>query len=239
MQGCEVLVQNLEHFPSYREGDAFLSDPKSEKYGYLGLHTVGYWKFTSLWMRGLYHKPKQALDTNYPCSTGKTTEHMTYINPGAVIDIAGTFPPAYMDTDQCRLDSYQDTVAGEQPSLLTYMMNDGVNEALSFDGKLLPALWISRNVIELENLFPKEQISVEVWFTIEFDIVDGKPPVDPDTEQAVDNGGLLSASDRFTGWDLYYSVGIITASGDATVSISWAISLEGTVNPSAPPGPPS
>jgi hypothetical protein len=231
MQGCEVLLQNLEHFPSYREGDAFLSDPKSEEYGYLGNHTVGYWKFTSLWMRGLYSKPKQALDTNYPCSTGTTTEHMTYINPGGVIDIAGTFPPAYMDTDQCRRDSYQDTVAGEQPSLLTYMMNDGVNEVLSFDGRLLPALWISRNVTELEKLFPKEQISVEVWFTIEFNIVDGKPPVDPDTEQVVDNGGLLCASDRFTGWDLYYSVGEITSSGKASVAISWAISLEGTVDP--------
>jgi hypothetical protein len=232
MQGCEVLVQNMEHFPSYREGDAYASDSKSEEYGYLGPHTIGYWRFSSLWMRGLYYKPKQDLEAGYPCSSGKTTTHMTYINPGAVIDISGTFPPAYMDTDQCRSNSYQDTVPGEQPTLLTYMMNDGVNEVLNFDGKLLQALWISRDVAALEHLFPKQQISVEVWFSIEFALVvdpetgEFEPPIDPHTDVAVDNGGLLAASDRFTGWDLYYS--LLSAT---TVTINWAISLEGTVDP--------
>ena len=216
MQGCEVLIKNEEHLPSYRKGGAYLMDSKLEEYGYLWNHTVGFWKFSSHWMQELYYEPKQAPTDNYPCQTGRSNKHITYINPGKVIDIKGNFEPANMSTDLCRINTYQDTHAGKQPSLLTYLMNDGVTEALNFDGSLMQALWISHDVAQIEHLFPKHQISVEVWFAVE-------SPTHPINAVDLETAGLVSASDGFTGWDLYYTV-----LGD-TLQFDWAVSLVGKV----------
>jgi hypothetical protein len=241
MQGCEVLFNNLEYLPSYVGGDTYGLHSKSEEYGYLGPRvkrtgisarnnsTKGYWKFESAFMRGLHNTT-----ISYPCcgeggmqpslfagvpSSCPSTEYMNYINPGLLIESTGNFPPARMDQDTCRFQTYHDTAPGQQPSLLTYLTNDGVTEALNFDPVLQQGLWVSRDTTELpEHLLPTRQISVEVWFTIEtpFDLLGSK----------LDTAGLVCASSGKFGWDLSYSL----QKGDSPesnpkVQIEWSMSL--------------
>ena len=215
VQGCEMLMNNLEHLPSYLEGDASSTASKSEEYGYLRNHTTAYFKFESQFMRGLYYRPRQGPDESYPCQKGRSSKYMTYINPGMVVDNAMRFPPARFETDICRSNSYQDVPAGQQPSLLTYTMNNGLAEALYFDGALLQALWVQRDVSQIEHLFPLDKMSIEMWFMIE-------SPLHPIEQIYLQAAGLASAANGFTGWDVFYNV-----LADDKIAMNWAVAIEG------------
>lgn len=57
-----------------------------------------------------------------------------------------------------------------------------------------------------------DQISVEVWFTIE-------SPLNHVNQQGLDNGGLVSAASALVDWDLYYFI------SGAKIIIQWAMTL--------------
>ena len=199
MQGCELLSEDKQHLPSHRAGDSSLVDSKEESFGYLGKHTVFFYQMQSRWMRGLYYRPKQTASEGFPCQKGRSHKYDTYINPGRLLDSTGNFPDAVMETQECLIDTYQDTRPGEQPSLLTYLMNDGITEALNFDGTLMQALWITRELRIISHMFPASLMTLEVWFTVE-------SPKHPITRLDIEAAGLISAAGFKKGWDLYYSV---------------------------------
>ena len=104
------------------------------------------------------------------------------------------------------------------PSLETFVVSSGFEQALQFDGTLNSGLYITDDLAQLDNAsLPVDQMSVEVWFTIE--------------DSQVVYGGLVAAQLQLpncqTGWSLGYST---RPDGDDTLAtIFFSIALEGNI----------
>jgi hypothetical protein len=64
-----------------------------------------------------------------------------------------------------------DRLEQETPSISTFLMNNGLVEALQFDGVLNDGLVVTDNIANLAENLPRNSISVEIWFAVtSFDI---------------------------------------------------------------------
>jgi hypothetical protein len=148
MQGCGRLEDNYEFLPSFFPGDSAnvankIADPHQEQ-------TSGYWSFNSYFANGKLQIATSDLKSG--SSTPCQDKFDTNIDPAGFSDSTGTFPDAvllYIPPDltlanqpplQCKTRTfpkkyklYQDSTIGTQPSVLTYLANNGIVEALQFD----------------------------------------------------------------------------------------------------------
>jgi hypothetical protein len=103
------------------------------------------------------------------------------------------------------------------PSLETFVIGSGFEQALQFDGVLNSGLYITDDLSLLDNTsLPFDQLSVEVWFTIE--------------DSNVVYGGLVVAQLQLpncqTGWSLGYSTRF-DGDGNTLATLLFSIALEG------------
>jgi hypothetical protein len=122
-------------------------------------------------------------------------------------------------TSQCKtgLSRHWDDSAGTL-SAANFIISDGVNEAMQFDGFLNTGLLVNENVVPYANagLMPTSAISVEVWFSIH---------ANPSPLTSIVDAGLVSAFSRATncnaGWVLGYSM------NSGLMTIQWRLNRIG------------
>ena len=153
MQGCDALSNNYGFLPSQFEGDALnVGDTGADPFS---AYTRAFWNFDSYSATGELSIPAP----NLLCTEGSSgrcpDDQDTYISPSGFLDSAGRFPAATMlfvppeinagtSPGQCKvrpsatvLETYvplfQDAPLTRQPSVLTYLANNGEYEAFQFD----------------------------------------------------------------------------------------------------------
>ncbi|EKX52840.1 hypothetical protein GUITHDRAFT_133265 [Guillardia theta CCMP2712] len=105
-------------------------------------------------------------------------------------------------------------------SLKNFLVNDGREEGLQFDGKLNPGLVVSKDIDQLvdgvpsSSKLPLEEISMEVWFIL--------------AQKDINLGGLMSIQQLSPlcakGWSLTYSTKV--TGGQSETQLVFSISLE-------------
>ena len=155
--------------------------------------TVGLWDFRSATLVGNWTRAKQELPW---CENEKNRNFV--INYANVLDLAGTLGSATLEGPICKEQTDWDTETESSFSGLNFIINNGIYEAMQFDGNLNSGLIISSDISSLlhNNLLPLHSISIETWVTIDAEVIPFASIV----------ATAQSGSGYFRGWSLGYSM---------------------------------
>lgn len=163
-QGCEDFDATRLHLPSVMRGDAIRAEPIDDPLGSLWNNTVFYFKMQAALTHGTYSRPRR---TRIPC----VEVYDMFTSPASVKDARGRFPDGTMGGIDdgaawynCREKTLADAPAVDQVSILTFMMNNGMEEALQLDGSMNKGLWVVNDLDSVLHMLPTHRFSIECWF---------------------------------------------------------------------------
>eukprot|EP00961_Rhodomonas_salina_P178210 2403728-Rhodomonas_salina.1 len=232
--GCQLLSESTMGLPNGTcSADVLSSTCGQECCEDLFSTVVGNWDFSTPHIFGKHRvnplSGRKSIECteefctfSRPQNTAACSErYPVTIGPATFRDIADTLGAAIMMGAACKVgrgsdwdgSSLQDT-----PSVATFLVNDGVNEALQFDGSLNKGLVVSENIDLLvdgnpaSSKLPLEHITIDAWFTI-------------DNTKPIAYAGLAAAQQDGPGcrkgWHLAYS-----RTADGTTTFTFQISVE-------------
>eukprot|EP00961_Rhodomonas_salina_P146600 1973653-Rhodomonas_salina.1 len=213
--GCDLLENHL---------DIATEDPLASILG----DAVGRWRFSAAQFSGAHRINTFSNDRTISCDDASCTFYRprlttacperfdTMISPASVRDSTGILGDAVIVGPPCKAGVQADWDSNTSLSLQTFLMNNGMDEALQFDGVLNEGLYIADDIRTLvaDSRLPTEELAIEIWFAIDKDEVNFAGLI-----------GVQEDSPRCRmGWSLgYESKTVPTSFSD----LSFSVSLEG------------
>ena len=207
--GCLDLQEYIENEANTCENELQMSVPCE-----IIIQTVntaiGHWDFDFDSTRGLMTVNGFGGDNNITCSSESCAfsrpqrkdvecfeSYPVLISRATIRDKSNVFGAAVLTGPVCKMNltSDWDRTQEESLSMSTFLMNNGLMEALQFDGVLNTGLLVADDLAVVAHKLPRYMMSVEVWFAV--------------TSSHVPFGGLISLlqeSDTCSrGWGIGYA----------------------------------
>ena len=181
---------------------------------FLWNHTLGLWDFQAAAAYGTWTRPSQLK----PLSCREQAASFV-ISPSSFLNLKSSVGSATLRGPICRENTEWDTTTAQSLNVNNFIANNGIHEAIQFDGSLNLGLTVANDITLLENanMLPSTELTIECWLTIDTS----------DVWFAALAAAAQSGGQYFRGWSLGYSV------QNGRFLFQWSISVEKAISENA------